>query len=155
MKTLGSIKVKIVNLEPMLVASAYAFSKSPEQEAQQILNNWAEPRGLLNDLKNHPIFGFNNPPPSGPDQKYGYEFWIKVDPNTEPEKDIRICFFKGGRYAVARCTGANTIYKTWVALFEWCKAHNYKNGMHQGLEQFISGDSPETMVLDLYCPICE
>jgi len=152
---LGNIKVKIVKLEPMIVASAYAFSESPEEKAQQLLNTWAEPRGLLGDLKNHPIFGFDNPPPAGPGQKYGYEFWIKVDPKTEPGNDVRICFFRGGRYAVTRCTGAHKIPETWMALGEWCKTNNYKIGMHQGLEKYISGDNPENLVMDFYCPICD
>ena len=147
------MEVKLVKLKPMIVASFYAFGESPEGEALQKLNNWAKPKDFLNDIENHPIFGFNNPPPSGLGQEYGYEFWIKVDPKTEPEGDMRICFFGGGSYAVTRCTGVDKIHDIWLALFEWCKINNYKIGTHQGLEKFISGDSPEDLVIDLYCPI--
>jgi len=67
---------------------------------------------LLNDLKNHPIFGFNNPPLLDQGQKYGYEFCIKVDLKTEPEEGMRISFFRGGNYAVTQCTGVNKIHDT-------------------------------------------
>lgn len=149
------MEVKIIRLEPMIVASFYAFSESPEEEAFEKMNSWAKPKGLFADSENHPIFGFNNPPPSRPGQKYGYELWINVDPKTEPEKDMRVCFFGGGSYAVARCSGVHAIHDTWMALFEWCKKNTYKTGTHQGLEKHISGNSPENMVLELYCPIYE
>nr|MDO8108777.1 GyrI-like domain-containing protein [Candidatus Sigynarchaeota archaeon] len=146
------IKVTIVTLQPMIVASVYAFGDSPEEEALQLLHAWAEPRNLMNDKKRK-IFGFNNPPPSRPGQKYGYELWLAVDPATEPDKNVRVCLFKGGKYAVTRCKGARNISATWASLFEWCKANKHEIGTHQGLEQFVAGDDPETMTLDLYCPI--
>ncbi len=150
---MDELEVKIVDLEPMIVASAYAFGKSPEEQALHNLNTWAASRGFLDDLENHPIFGFDNPPPSGPNQKYGYEFWMKVAPNTEPENNIRICYFGGGTYAVTRCLSAFKIHETWIALFEWVTNKSCKLGTHQKLERFISGDSPENIVMDLYFPI--
>lgn len=148
-----NMEVKIIKLEPMIVANFYAFGENPEDKALQKLNDWAKPKGLLNDLKNHPISGFNNPPPLDQGQKYGYEFWIKVDPKIEPEEDMRISFYRGGNLAASQCTGVNKIHDTWMALSKWCKINNFKTGVHQGLEKYISGSSPENLVLELYCPI--
>ena len=58
------LDVKIVELEPMRVASFRAISKTPEHDAMKLLAQWAQGKGYLNDLEKHPIFGFNNPNPS-------------------------------------------------------------------------------------------
>ncbi len=154
------LEVQIVKLEPMLVASTYAFSISPEVEAWGKLVAWAQPKGLLDDIDAHPIFGFNNPNPSTGNSKYGYEFWIKVGTNIEPEGDVRINEFYGGLYAVIRCKTHGELYKTipasWRQLIEWCKTSKYKFGYHRWLEKQIAGaNNPDELTLDLYCPIVE
>lgn len=153
-------EVQIVKLKPMLVASTYAFSKNPEVEAWEKLVAWAQPKGLLDDIDAHPIFGFNNPNPSTDNSKYGYEFWIKVGTNIEPEGDVRINEFYGGLYAVTRCETQGELYNTipasWRQLIEWCKTSKYKFGYHQSLEKHIAGaNNPDELTLDLYCPIVE
>ena len=82
---MSTTDVQIVRLEPMRVASTYGFGEHPEDQAWQILAEWAKPKGLLDDIDAHPIFGFNNPYPTPDNPKYGYEFWIKVGPAVEPE----------------------------------------------------------------------
>ena len=144
----------------MRVASVYAFGTNPEGEAWKKLVAWAKPKGLLNNIDEHPIFGFNNPNPVSEDSKYGYELWIKVTPEIEPEGETRIIEFLGGLYAVARCEALGEPYKnipsTWQSLADWCKENNHKLGYHHALERFItSGDKPDNLVLDLYCPIIE
>jgi DNA gyrase inhibitor GyrI len=79
---MNDMAVRIVELEPMRVAGVRVMGESPEQEAWKQLCAWAEPRGLLEDLLSHPVFGFNNPGPSKDRKKYGYEFWIRVDIST-------------------------------------------------------------------------
>ena len=64
---------------------------------------WAQPKGFLDDLATHPIFGFNNPYPIPQNPRYGYEFWMKVGVEVGPEGEIRIGGFLGGLYAVTRC----------------------------------------------------
>ena len=82
------LTVRIEKLEPMTVASSRAFSESPEPQAWEQLRAWAEPKGLLDDVEKHPVFGFNNPSPSPGSKEYGYEFWIGVGPDIEPEGEI-------------------------------------------------------------------
>ena len=80
---MGELDVRIVKLEPMRVASAYGFGTSPEEEAWGKLLAWARAKDLLNeDVR---FFGFNNPNPSPGSPNYGYEQWMTVGQDVEPE----------------------------------------------------------------------
>ena len=158
------IQVEIVQLEPMTVASVQATSKSPEDDAWKKMVSFAEPRGLLKDLKKNPIFGFNNPDQSQKSGEYGYEFWIRIDPDIELDEGVTKKRFDGGLYAVTRCNLAKEVASTfmqehgmlesWFKLGEWFKASGYKMGKHQGLEKSVNPNKPdEDLLLDLYWPI--
>jgi DNA gyrase inhibitor GyrI len=159
---MGEIDVRIVELEPMRVASVYGFGASPEEQAWGKLMNWSKPKGLLQNPEQHRIFGFNNPNPSAGSPNYGYEFWIAVGPEAEPEGEVRILDFSGGLYAVTRCELAGKgpgeiIPATWKQLVEWLGKSKYKHAKHQWLEEhFVALDKPEEIThLDLYAPIAE
>lgn len=152
--------VYIVNLDPMRMASVWGFGPSPEMEAWAKLEAWAKPKGLYDDLENHPIFGFNNPNPSAGSPNYGYELWLKVGPETMPEGEVRILDFAGGLYAVKRCEVPKgkfeVIGETWKGLVTWCEDSKYKHATHQWLEKSVATDLPDVeFVLDLYLPIAE
>ena len=159
-------EVKIVSLEPMRVASARVISETPENKAWEKMRAWAEPKGLLEDLKKHPVFGFNNPNPSPDRKEYGYEFWIRVEPDVEPEGDIKIKEFEGGLYAITTCKLKEELeskffqkegyLESWKKLVDWVKSSKYRYGKHQCLEKAHDPNaSEEELVLDLYCPIEE
>jgi DNA gyrase inhibitor GyrI len=157
---MSELKVRMVKLEPMRVASVYGFGKSPEEEAWKKLEAWAKPKGLLEDPKRHRIFGFNNPDPSPGSPNYGYEFWIEVGSEVEPEGEVRVQAFAGGLYAVTRCEVRGDPYEsipqTWKRLVTWLEDSKYKHAHHQWLEEHIQVDAPEVeFVLDLYLPIAE
>jgi DNA gyrase inhibitor GyrI len=150
-------EIKIANLEPMRVASFYAFGPTPEIEAWKKMADWAGPRGWL-DSEEHPVFGFNNPEPTEDGPEYGYEVWMKVGAEIRPAGDVRIGDFNGGPYAVARCNVAGdpsrNIPAGWQHLAEWCNANNRNFGYHPALERFITGmDDMDKLILELYCPI--
>jgi DNA gyrase inhibitor GyrI/DNA-binding HxlR family transcriptional regulator len=160
------LKVRIVRLEPMHVASVRAISQTPEHDAWEKMRAWAESTGLLEDLDKHPVFGFNNPPPSPDRNEYGYEFWIRVEPETKPEGEVKIKGFKGGLYAVTTCNLKEELeseffekegyLESWKKLVEWVKNSKYRYGKHQGLEKTHDPTaSEEELILDLYCPIEE
>lgn len=158
---MSDFKVRIVALEPMRFASVYGFGKQPEYEAWEKLIAYAKPKGYLDDPTTHRIFGFNNPDPSHGSPNYGYELWIEVNSDAEPEGQIRILNFAGGLYAVTRCevTGGNfdLIGQTWKKLATWLEDSPYKSGNHQWLEEAINiAGLPEgEIVLDLYLPIAD
>ncbi|MGD2073113.1 MAG: GyrI-like domain-containing protein [Candidatus Thorarchaeota archaeon] len=163
------IEVAIVKLEPMRVASAQATGESPETAAWKKMRAWAEPRGLLEDLETHPVFGFNNPDPQPGEKEYGYEFWIKVGPEEEPEEesggDIQMKEFSGGLYAVTTCNlqeeleseffKENGFLSSWKKLTDWVKSSSYSMDCNnQCLEKAHDPDaSVDELILDLYCPI--
>ena len=154
---MNDLAVRIVHLDPMRVATAYGFGENPEELAWETFMAWARPRGLLDDLDSRPVFGINNPYPAPNHKKYGYEFWVKVGPEVEPEGGIRIEEFFGGSYAVTRCEvkgNPDRIAETWRTLAAWCESNNHQLGRHPALERFLStpGDL-ELLVLELYCPI--
>jgi DNA gyrase inhibitor GyrI len=151
-------EVRIIRLEPMQVASVRAISETPEHDAWEMMCAWAEPRGLLRDAGEHPVFGFDNPEPSPEQKEYGYEFWIRVEPDTEPEGEIEVKGFAGGLYAVATCRVRGEPFKnipgTWMKLWEWLQSSNFELGSHQALERFQDPQaSEEELVLDLYLPL--
>ena len=154
---MSDMDVRIVRLEPMHVASAHALSASPEVEALEKLVSWAKPKGLTDDLKTHRVFGFNNPNPSPGSPNYGYEFWMVVDQDIEPEGEIGVKDVAGGLYAVTRVEGVQHIHAKWQDLVAWLEDSKYDGGSHQWLEEHLSpvDVAPEEMVLDLYAPIAE
>ncbi|MGY5860936.1 MAG: effector binding domain-containing protein [Candidatus Thorarchaeota archaeon] len=158
------IQVEIVQLEPMTVASIQAISKTPEDDAWKKMVAFAEPRGLLKDLKKNPIFGFNNPNPSAGKEEYGYEFWIRINPDTKLEEDVAKKEFSGGLYAVTRCnlTKESTSaflhehghLESWANLMKWFESSEYKKGKHLCLEKSVNPKKPDQdLLLDLYLPI--
>lgn len=159
-----NFEVRVVKLEPMHVASVKVISSTPENDAWEKMRAWAEPKGLLEDLEKHPVFGFNNPNPSPDKKEYGYEFWIRVEPDSETEGDIKTKKFEGGLYAVTTCKLKEELeseffhkegyLESWKKLVDWVKSSKYSYGKHQGLEKAHDPNaSVEGLVLDLYCPI--
>jgi AraC family transcriptional regulator len=167
---MSDIEVRIVKLPPMRMASVHGFGKEPENAAHAKLKAWAGPKGYLKDLAHHRVFGFNNPNPSPSSPNYGYELWITVGPEVQPEEDVRIGDFRGGLYAVTRVLEQGDPYQTipsaWKRLYNWCENSKYKCGSHQWLEEHLrTADLPESQkagetvagewTLDLYQPIVE
>lgn len=157
---MNPLDVYIVQLEPMCVASFHAFGPSPEQEAWKKLQDWAKPRGYLDQPEAHRVFGFNNPDPSEGSPNYGYEFWMVMGPDLQPEPGVEVKEFAGGLYAVTRCvvTGEHyeVIGETWHGLVAWRQNSRYEYAHHQWLEEhpFI-GKIPGGFTLDLFMPVKE
>jgi len=89
-----------------------------------------------------------------------------VEPDVEPEGDIKIKEFEGGLYAVTTCKLKEELeseffqkqgyLESWKKLVDWVKSSKYRYGKHQGLEKAHDPNaSEEELVLDLYCPIEE
>jgi len=153
------IVVKIVHLEPLTVASFPAYGPEPEDEAWARLVAWARPLGLLDDPGKHRIFGFDTASPSPASQNRGYEFWIEVEPGFQPQGDVPLKAFSGGKYAVYRIPKVGNPWETipaaWKALVLWHEDSPYKMGKAQCLEQQIgyAGTPLADCPMDLYLSI--
>jgi DNA gyrase inhibitor GyrI len=142
----------------MRVASVRVISRTPERDAWEKMRAWAEPHGRLSDPDAHPVFGFNNPPPAEGRGEYGYEFWIRVDPDTEVGGELEAKDFPGGLYAVTRCRlhgdPEGNVLEVWRRLWEWVQSSGHAWRRTHELERPVDPLAPEEeLILDLYLPI--
>jgi len=155
---MSNLDVRIVKLEPMRMASAYGFGASPEGMAHKKMNTFLKVKNMLEGYgTKHRHFGFNNPNPSSGSPNYGYEIWVEVSLDLEPEGDIRIVDFCGGLYAVTRFQNLENIGRVWKELVRWREGSKYKPAHHQWLENLHNPmeTDPAKLIFDLYLPISE
>jgi DNA gyrase inhibitor GyrI len=155
---MSNIDVRIVRLEPMRVASAYGFGDSPEGIAHEKMQAFLKAKNMLDGYgTKHRHFGFNNPNPSLGSPNYGYEIWVEVGPDIQPEGDIRILDFPGGLYAVTGFENLENIGRVWSELAQWREASSYREAHHQWLENLLNPLEADfrKYVFDLYLPITE
>ncbi len=154
---MSPLQVRTVQLDPMRVASAHGFGASPEGIAFEKIVAFATAKALLQEGKLPQTYGFNNPNPSHGSPNYGYEVWLPLDSDVEPEGDIQIKDIPAGLYAVTRCHGVQNIGEVWNQLARWREGSKYKHGTHQWLEHLLTPlDAPfEEYIFDLYLPIAE
>jgi DNA gyrase inhibitor GyrI len=158
----NNLDVRIVKLDPMRVAAAHGFGAGPEPIAWDKLKAYMQYTHLMEDGQTHRFFGFNNPEPSPGSPNYGYEQWVTVGPDAQPEGEIQVKEFEGGLYAVTK-TNLAEIGQTWQALFAWRERSPYHFGSQQWLEEVMTWDpirthdemGPENVWIDLYMPIAE
>ena len=152
---MSELDVRIVEMEPMRVASAHGFGTSPEDEAWRKIQAFAQAQGI--DAGEVRFFGFNNPNPSPGSPNYGYEQWMTVEPEVEAEGDVVIKEIPARRYAVTRFQGLENIGRVWQELVLWFEDSAYKKPAHwcECLEELHGGPAgpPEEWVFDLYLPI--
>jgi len=154
---MSELDVRIVQMEPMRVASALGYGASPEPQAWEKILAFAESKGL--DPEAARFFGFNNPTPSPGSPNYGYEQWMTIGPDVEAEGEITIKEIPARLYAVTRFKGLSNIGQVWQQLVTWFEDSPYKKPphWHQCLEELLTSPDvpPEEYVFDLYLPLAE
>ena len=150
---MSELEVRMERLAPMRMACFQALGQSPEEEAWAKLRAWAEPRGLLKDTAAHPVFGYNDPSPSRPGEKYGYAFWIRIGPEMLVESGIATLDFPGGWYAVTTCRGFPNP-DLWMRLLGWVHSSAHRHRPTHDLERPHDPLAPESeTIFDLYLPV--
>jgi effector-binding domain-containing protein len=151
------LSVEIKELKPMRMLSAYGFGPEPEGIAWTKLKEFAIEKCLYNEGSPPSTYGFNNPNPCHGSPNYGYEIWLPVDTDVEPEGDLRIIQYPGGLYAVANFKNLEKIGEVWGELVKWRETSKYRTGHHQWLEELLSNPNipHEEYVFNLYLPITE
>ncbi len=155
---MNKLDIRIVHLEPMRVASAYGFGTQPENMAHEKMMAFLKSHNLLEGYgSTYRHFGFNNPNPSPGSPNYGYEVWVTVPLDTQPEGDVRIIDFMGGLYAVTRFENLENITRVWQELIRWREDSHYHHACHACLENLLNPLEPDykKWVFDLYQPIAE
>jgi AraC family transcriptional regulator len=158
------IKV-LKELEPVRVAYYRYYGRNPEAGAFTVIRDWLKKSGLNMGQDRLRIFGFDNPSPSGPNQKeYGYEVWVTInDDYAVNDSLVKTKTFPGGLYAVcgvknftAGGDGA-AIFQTWRRFSRWLKDSKYTHGNHQWLEEHLHFNEQfeHTGGIDLYMPMAQ
>jgi DNA gyrase inhibitor GyrI len=145
----------------MRIARTLAFGELSETLAWNRMLAWAHKHGLLDGPGKPRFFGFDNPGPARGRAAYGYEVWLMVGPEVEPDVEIGIGIgdFPGGLFAVARYKGreGKDLEKTWDELAAWVKKSPYRPARRQWLEEVVNapGLPQDELILDLYLPVRE
>lgn len=130
---MSELEVRVVELNPMQVASALGYGPEPELQAWGTLLQWASGQGLLHDPEACRFFGFNNPDPTPGSPNYGYEQWLEIPPHIQPDGEVKRKQFPGGLYGVTNCNLLD-IGNKWQLLVAWCEASDYYQADGQCLE---------------------
>lgn len=158
---MSAVKVQIVTLPPIRVASFHAYCTEPEQEAWKKMEAWAKPKGYLETPRTRRIFGFDTTSATAATPNRGYEFWIEASPEDKAGDEMEIKDFPGGLYAVMFCEVKKqpweTIPSAWQKMVKWLETSKYKQGSHQWLEEHldVQDHNQEDFNLNLYLPIAE
>ncbi len=152
---MSEIEAKVVKLEPARMLSAYGFGSEPESMAWEKIKAFGLKKSLFKPGEYPTTYGFNNPNPSQGSPNYGYEIWLPVGNEVEPEDDLRIVEFTGGLYAVTTFKGIENIGEVWGKLVKWREGSKYKPAHHQWLEELTTWPdiSPDEYVFNLYLPM--
>ena len=159
------LRVRLERLQPMRTACTHAFSDTPEEDAWKKIEEWAKPKRLLQKAVRTRIFGRNTYPTDNP-EPHGYEFYLTVSPDTEPERDIKISEMPSGLYAVLRFEDLGKIREAWEQLWNWTKENGYEHmgwkkgehGWYNGFEEHLNWyekKAPNEWVFDLWVQLKE
>ena len=152
------LPVRVERLPSMTVAAVRTFGETPEADAWGVLRDWAEPQGFLAQPECHPIYGFNNPGPTLDEPRYGYEMWMRVDPDTPSSEDVSVKRVPGGRYVVARCKlygdPRGSVSDVWMTLYEWVRESGSLQWKRtHELERHLGSPDDAELELELYLPV--
>ncbi len=159
------MEARLERLETMRAAHIHVLSETPEEDAWRKMEAWAKPKGLLERDVGTRVFGRNTFPTDNP-EPHGYEFFLTVGPNTEPEGEIDIRQIPGGPYAVYRFENLNNIRKAWEHLWNWIKnaKHDHigwqkgEHGWYNGFEEhtnWYEKKPPNEWIFDLWVQLKE
>ncbi len=133
------MEVRLERLETMRAAYTHVLSDTPEEDAGKKIMEWAKPKGLLQKGVGARLFGRNTHPTDNP-EPHGYEFFLTVGPDVEPEGDIEVREIPGGLYAVLRFKNLDNIGKAWKHLWNWIKESEHEHiGWKKGEHGWVNG----------------
>ena len=157
--------VRLERLEPLRAACAHVLSETPEEDVWKKIETWAKSKGLLEEGVGTRVFGRNTYPTDNP-EPHGYELYLTVGPNIEPEGDIKINEIPGGLYAVIRFKNLNNIREAWEYMWRWIKESEHEhiewkrleNGWVNGFEEHLNwyeNKPPNQWIFDLWVQLKE
>lgn len=145
-------EVSYVTLPRLRVACFRAVSRTPEDDAEQVLNRWAAGAGIHDTPRS---FGFEAEvsPEQAAAGLRAYELWYVVPPNVIGTGQVDIRVFPGGRFAAITIHDPfedpfTYIPAGWQALHEWVLAEGLDSpGEILCLEEVVRHNGGQDMVL--------
>ena len=151
------LEVKMVDLDSMHVVVATGYGVEPEDEAWGEILDFARSHRLDPWDQTHRFFGFNNPDPDPVGTEYGYEQWMTVPDDVGVAAPLQTRDVAGGRYAMVRIHGLDTIGKSWQYLAGWCEDHGLivDTDRNPCLEELLTPIeySPDQWEMNLYLAV--
>lgn len=91
-----------------------------------------------------------------PPEKCRYDCCVEVDAAFQPQGDIGVQDFAGGRYACAHFTGTGaTIHAAWMKMYgEWMPGSGYQAGDAPALELYEENFSSDEKTGTFSCLLC-
>jgi len=133
------MKVRLERLEAMRALYTYAFSDTPEEDAEKKIMEWAKSKGLMEKNIEARLFGRNTYPTDKP-EPHGYELYLTVPSDIKPEGDLKTREIPGGLYAVLRFKNLYKIGEAWEKMWKWIEESKYEHvGWKKGEHGWIGG----------------
>ena len=136
---MGEMEVRLERLEAMCALYTYAFSDTPEEDAEKKMMELAKSKGLMGKNVGTRLFGRNTYPTDKP-EPHGYELYLTVPSDIKPEGDLKTREIPGGLYAVLRFKNLYKIGEAWEKLWKWIEESKYEHvGWKKGEHGWVGG----------------
>ncbi|XHH10439.1 MAG: GyrI-like domain-containing protein [Candidatus Bathyarchaeia archaeon] len=119
-----SIELKIERFKTMRTANVQSQAGNPEEDALGKILDYAATNGLTTKT-NARLFGRNFYPTRQP-EPHGYEYYLTIEEDVKPSREIVIRNIPEGLYATLRVKGVAEIPAGWQALFSMVESAGYK-----------------------------
>lgn len=144
-KRLRDRDVRLVWLPPATVAAVHTVSLSPEWDNLRLVREFIKENRLAETKPDFRVFGFNY----DSDKYHGYEHWITIPEDMEPEAPFVKKRFEGGLY------GAHMIpmgaFEEWQWLYEWAEASEEYDIDWRAPERMMGGMLEESLnIINIY-----
>ena len=118
-----SVELMLERLKAIPVVSVQSQTVCPEENALEKILAYAKANALT-DKSDARLFGRNFYPIEQP-EPHGYEFYLTLDKNVNPSKELILQSMPEGLYATLRIRGVAGIPNGWHALFRMVESAGY------------------------------
>ncbi|WBW94998.1 GyrI-like domain-containing protein [Oceanirhabdus sp. W0125-5] len=128
-------ELRIITIPEMRVAVCNIVSEAPEEDALNIVLEWAESEKIMGTAR---IFGFNTSPYSKESNEYGWAACVTIPEDIDLPEYLEEKRMSGGLYASLSCV--NEIYDSWQKVMKLLKENTEYvfDETRLGLEEHIS-----------------
>ncbi len=162
---LVSVELKLERFKMMRSVNVQSQAPNPEEDALKKILEYAKNNNLT-DKPDIRLFGRNFYPTEKP-EPHGYEYYLTVQEEIKPSKEVIIRNIPEGLYATLRIKGVYEIPTGWNALFSMVNSAGYKPAgvsrriygwVTAGFEEIVNWQkqaNPEEWLINLWLQLKE